>query len=697
MYQLRNQRIVAWLERIVLVMAVAYLGLHTMPRAWARLITDFPNYYLTARLVHEGYDTDRMYEWTWLQREKDHRSIDSEAVGLIPNTPLTSLIIWPLSAFPALAAKHVWILVNLALLVPLCWLLRSLTGLSYQRAALVLALSFPLYRNLQFGQYYIFLLALIVAACWCYVRKFYAISGALIAIAAVCKIFPILFVLLFLERRAWRALASCAVTGAAAVGLSITVFGWNVHRTFFNQILPWALRGEAMPPYGATSISGILHHLFLAEPQWNPHPWHDSALMYALLQPLPLLLLAPAVLLIRRDDQTPRQILLEWAAVLTASLAVSTLPASYHFVLVAFPVCILSAILIERRESGWLIALLVGYVVIGFPMPDLGRPTGLATLFYVPRLFLMIVVLFGNYLLLWRDRQIRGAAWDWTNYAWAAFLVMAALANIRSAFYLQQAVREEYAYRVPLEAPALLDADPIAIGPTTRYIALINSGYHLVAAGSTTAIDSPPDDELSFSIGSRQPLVEKARSPVSDIADLQDSLKAVVEDGRNPILSYDGENLAFVRPDHGRGRLMVRLSFQSERSTDATLSPSSINVYEATFPGPNQFAFSGVDNGRPPQIYLTDQSHRNTQLDLGEARYPALSPDGNWMAYSHLQHGTWNLWVRNQQTGATRRIADVPCNQIEPSWEADSKTLIYATDCGRSLWFTGISRRRVVP
>ena len=680
-----------------MVMAVAYLGLHTMPRAWARLITDFPNYYLTARLVHEGYDTDRMYEWTWLQREKDHRSIDSEAVGLIPNTPLTSLIIWPLSALPALAAKHVWILVNLALLVPLCWLLRSLTGLSYQRVALVLALSFPLHRNLQFGQYYIFLLALIVAACWCYVRKFYAVSGALIAIAAACKIFPILFVLLFLERRAWRALASCAATGVAAIGLSIAVFGWNVHRTFLHQILPWALRGEAMPPYGATSISGILHHLFLAEPQWNPHPWHNSTLMYALLQPLPLLLLAPAVLLIRRDNQTPRQILLEWAAVLTASLAVSTLPASYHFVLMVFPVCILSAILIERRESGWLIALLIAYVVIGLPMPDLGRPTGLATLFYVPRLFLMIAVLLGNYFLLWRDRQVRSAARGWTHYSWAALLVVAALVNIRSAFYLQRSVRDEFAYRVPLESPALLHADPVAAGSTIHYVALIQSGYHLEPAESITAMDSSPDDELSFSVGSRQSLVERARSPVSDITDLRDPLMTVVEDGRNPMISKNGENLAFVRPDHGRGRLMVRLSFQSKGSTDAALSPSSINVYEATFLAPNQFAFSGVENGRPPQIYLTDQSHSNTPLDLGDARYPALSPDGNWMAYSHLEHGTWNLWVRNQQTGATRRIADVPCNQIEPSWEDDSKTLVYATDCGRSLWFTAVSKRRVIP
>jgi Tol biopolymer transport system component len=89
--------------------------------------------------------------------------------------------------------------------------------------------------------------------------------------------------------------------------------------------------------------------------------------------------------------------------------------------------------------------------------------------------------------------------------------------------------------------------------------------------------------------------------------------------------------------------------------------------------------------------------HANALLPLGESRYPALSPDGRWMAYSHLEDGVWNLWVRDQRTGSTRRLADVPCNQIQPSWEDGSKTLLYGTDCGRSLWFTAVARRPVVP
>jgi hypothetical protein len=697
---LRNRRTLSWIESVALLIAVAYLGLHTVPRAWTKLNTDFPNYYLTARLAHEGYDASRVYEWIWVQREKDHRSLDIPAVGMIPITPFSTLVMWPLTRLPALAAKHVWTIANLALLIPLCWFIRSLTGLSYRRIALALAFSIPLQRNLLFGQFYIFLLVLIVAACWCYVKEHYVLSGALIAVAAACKIFPVLLVVLFLQRRNWRALASFVVAGIGAAALSIAVFGWNMHRTYLQQVLPRALHGDAMPPYipSAASISGLLHYLLLAEPQWNPHPWHNSPLLYALLQPtLQMLLLAPAILLIERDDRTPQRIVLEWIGLLTASLAISTIPASYNFVLMVFPVCALAALLIQRGMKRGLIALIVAYLAIGFPMPSPGRPMGPAILFLTPRLFLMVAVLTGIYFLLWGSPRVQRAGADWSRYAWASFMAAAVVLNVHSTLQREQAVRQEFAFRIPLDTRFLLNGDPVEANSATNFIAGSEKGYRLVTAGTTTWVDPSPDDDLSFSAGPRQAFVEKARARVSEIADPLDPGKVIVEDGRNPMPSADGQDLAFVRADHGRGRLMMFQSFRSGYATEAALTPASINVYEASFISQRDFAVSGAEDGWPPQIYLTGQSHQNAPLGLGESRYPALSPDGHWMAYSHLEHGAWNLWILDRQTSTARRVTNVPCNQIEPSWEDDSKTIVYADDCGRSLWFTAIARRRVIP
>jgi hypothetical protein len=700
-HEFQSHRVVNWLESGLLLLALLYLGVHTMPRAWDKLNTDFPNYYLAARIAHEGSDTARLNEWVWLQREKDHRALDARIIGLFPITPFSTLVMWPLTGLAPLTAKHVWLLVNLALLVPLCWLLRALTGLPYRRIALVFALSFPLHRNLLYGQFYLLLLLLMVAGCWAYLREYYVLAGALIAIAAAAKIFPVLFFIFFVQRRAWRALVAGAVTGLASLAVSVAVFGWNLHRTYLHEVLPWTLRGEALPPYVAASasISSVLHYLFLAEPQWNPQPWHSSPLCYALLQPtLQMLALAPAILLIRRQDRAQGRILLEWSALLVASVAISTLPASYHFVLLALPVCVLAALLLQREWYGWLAVLFIVYLGIGFPLSSPTAMIGPKILLYIPRLPLTLALLLGIYLLLWRDHRAEDSSWGWTHYAWTAAMAAALIISVRSSLHIERAMRQEYAYRLPLRTQPLLTANPGSQGTEVRYVAFTPSGYHLVWQDQDAiSLGHSADDDLSFAGNSADIWVERGLSPRSAIVNLREPARIVVDDAREPMLSADAQSLAFVRDHAGRGQLMVRRGFRSDTAIEVPLTPASRNVYEASFLSEKEYAFSAVEDGRPPQIYLTDGMHANAPLPLGESRYPALSADGRWMAYSHWENGAWNLWVRDQRTGSTRRLADVPCNQIQPSWEEGSKTLVYGSDCGRSLWLTAVARRPVVP
>jgi hypothetical protein len=701
---LQNHPGVCWTERIVLFLFLLYMGLHTLPRACRSLITDFPNYYVAAQLAHEGDDTSRMYEWIWSEREKDHRSVDVRVIGLMPITPFSTLVIWPLTGLAPLAAKQVWIVTNLLLLVPLAWFLQSMTGLGYRRIALAFALSVPLYRNLEYGQLYVFVLFLIAMACWAYLRGFRALAGCLIALAGACKIFPILFFVFFIQRRDWRALTWGAITGTAAVVTSVAVFGWNVHRTYLHEILPWTLHGGGRQPYQAgASISGVLHYLFLSEPQWNPHPWHYSPLCYALLlYTVQVLVTAPAILLIRRGSSTRDRVLLEWSALLTAALAVSTVPASYNFVLMAFPACVVAAELLRRRWYSWIVILLVVYLGIGFPMPNPHGMVGPWILLYVPRLSLMFAMLFGIYALLWRDISSAYPSRDWTRYAWAAAMAVSAVVGTLSTFHVERAVRQEYLYRLPLQDQGLLNTAARTSESGVRYIAMTKDGYRLINDGRGVQSSDPvprsaDDDDLSYDSGFGHVWVERSHGPRSQIVDVRDPSHTVIDDAEDPMVSSDGQSLAFLRDDRGRGQLMVRSGFQSNSPTEVALTQPRLNVYEASFKSPTEYAFSAADDRHPPQIYMRDATHTNAPLDLGEVRYPALSPDGRWMAYSRLDHGAWNLWLRDQGSGATRRIADVPCNQIEPSWEDDSKTILYGTDCGRSLWFTAIARRRVVP
>jgi hypothetical protein len=309
----------------------------------------------------------------------------------------------------------------------------------------------------------------------------------------------------------------------------------------------------------------------------------------------------------------------------------------------------------------------------------------------------MLVLLLGTYMLLRSEQSVPNSSRNRTQYSLVAAMTAAVMFNIHSTLERERAVRQEYAYRLPLQTQALLSASPESTGNKVRYLAFTSTGYHLEGTAGAIGSDRTLGDDLSFTAGTKGLWIEEALDRESRIIERGSSSQVIVENAREPILSIDQANLAFVRDNHGRGSLLVRRNLQSQMASDVVLTPPSLNLYEASFLSEHVYAFSAVEGHHPPGIYLSDALHSNTLLNLGESRYPALSPDGRWMAYSHFDRGAWNLWIRNQQTGETRRIADVPCNQIEPSWETDSKTLLYGTDCGRSLWFTAIARRRVVP
>ena len=232
-------------------------------------------------------DPSRAYEWIWLQREKDHRDIDQRVVGLVPITPFSTLAMWPLTGLPPLVAKHAWLVFNLALLLPIAWLMSSVSGLSLLEVGCLLGLSFPLHRNLLYGQYYIVLLGILTAACWAMQRQRNRIAGSLIALGVAVKIFPVILTLHFIRKKNWEALLACLLTGILCLLISVSVFGWSLHRTYVLQVLPWTLRGEVLDPYnlGSSSLSTLLHRLFIFEPQLNAHPALHAPWLFVISAP----------------------------------------------------------------------------------------------------------------------------------------------------------------------------------------------------------------------------------------------------------------------------------------------------------------------------------------------------------------------------------------------------------------------------
>jgi hypothetical protein len=681
-------------EWILSALLVAYFGAHTLPAAWKTLNTDFSNYYLTARLARENSSTSRIYEWVWLQRQKDHRDIDQRIISLVPITPFSTLAVWPLASIPPLAAKHRWLILNVALLVAVVVLLRLRLQLPLRCIVLVTALSVPLNKNFLYGQYYVLLLFVVTLAWWCYVRQKHFLSGLLVGLGFGLKLFPILYLGYFLRKKDFRAVAGGIAGGTGAAIASLMVFGWQANRVLVNQVLPWTLRGEGLDPYNLSSgsIGTLLHRLFIYEPQWNPNPPIRAAWLFAVLLPLAqVLLFAPALLLAEPNDSNPRRLHLEWSAVLLGSLVISTLPAGYHFTLLILPVCLMWS---TAKQRGGLVAvatLLLIYAAIGYPGWKTIGAMSPWEIFSVPRLYLVALLCFFAYWLLASQKHDMRRSRD--TWLWAGAFTLLMVVNITSGLRHQRGLYADYQWRLPTAANILQANGPATQNDNILFTAMAPTGYRIATQkDGYIKLDADGIDQLAVTATSGERWIEEAGRESTIISSV--SGREVIHHAESPMASPDGRWLAYLREEGGRDSIWLRVLDQPE-SRDKSLTPAEVNVLEMSFLPNGSLIYSAESSGGRPALFLVDQAGAIHSLGSEEARYPAVSPDGHWLAFGKLESGNWHLWLRDLHNGKTSRLTHADCNNVEPTWASDSKTLIYGSDCGRALWFTALCRRRI--
>ena len=665
---------------------LALLGLlllgYTLPRAWKTLNTDFPNYYLAARLVREGVDPSRAYEWIWLQREKDHRNIDQPVVGLVPITPFSTLAMWPIAGLPPLAAKHAWLILNLALLFPIVWLMRDVTGLSLLQVGCLVGLCFPLHRNFLYGQYYVVLLGILTAALWAAQRQRNYLAGSLLALGVAVKIFPVILTLHFARKKNWAALLACLFTGILCAVVSIAVFGWSLHRTYLLQVLPATLRGEALDPYNlnSSSLSSLLHRLFIFEPHLNTHPALHAPWLFAILHPvLQLALLLPALMWIDTRDSSTTRTSLEWAVLLLATLTFTPLPASYHFTVLILPVAIICGYLVRERRGALLIFVIAIYLAVGNPLWNTAPVDGWMALLHVKRLYALILLTAVALFLIRNSARVQRRVW------WLAGAAAALTISIVSGLKHQQGLFDDYLYRLPMGERMFLAAQAVPQGNDIQTIALFRNGYRRATLGGDSSADRG-NDELSLTAGGGHLWTEV----VGNRSILESSFGPSILDAESPATLAGGNNLAFLRQIDGRKQLFVG-------GRQLTTSTSGWNLEEISISPNESIVVAATKNRGESRLYTVRGVDQLEPIPVGEARYPAISPDGRWLAFSVFQSGYWNLSLRNVSTGEMRRLTTVGCNQTQPAWLPDSKTLLYSSDCGRAQGFTAICKRRFLP
>lgn len=211
---------------------------------------DFFNFYAAARLyVYSGgaavYDISQQ------------RAVELQVTGADParfivlpyfHPPYYTLLIAPLalldyrSAYYAMAAFNVVLLV--ALIVILVRSSLRIHGRAWLVAAPLIAGFFPIFVTVLQGQSDLVVLVPLAGAYAAWARGRYEIAGALSALALSKPQLLLLIPILFIARRAWRALAAFAAVLFGLGAISVAGFGFGPVMTYLTSIGTWAITGR---------------------------------------------------------------------------------------------------------------------------------------------------------------------------------------------------------------------------------------------------------------------------------------------------------------------------------------------------------------------------------------------------------------------------------------------------------------------
>ena len=197
-----------------------------------------------------------------------------------PNPPIMAILLWPLAEMPPLAAAMLWFYLKVGMtLLALRWVFRLAER--HERPfppwAKILTTMLglrPIMGDLSHGNVNLFILFLVVAALYAFHRGKDITAGVLMALAICCKVTPALFVPYFVWKRAWRALAGCALGLALFLGVVPGILlgpernARDLASWFDAMVIPYVRDGVVTSKHNNQSLPGLIYRLATDSPSY---------------------------------------------------------------------------------------------------------------------------------------------------------------------------------------------------------------------------------------------------------------------------------------------------------------------------------------------------------------------------------------------------------------------------------------------
>ncbi|WP_242119391.1 glycosyltransferase family 87 protein [Aestuariivivens sediminicola] len=206
------------------------------------------------------------------------------------NTPFTISFFYPFTFFQdAYAAKAIFNLLGISVfLMSLKMLLNIYSNGTIRKYLLLLfpVLFFvPLRNQILFGQSYFYVFACIVFSLVFLEKNRGKIAAFFLVLAALLKIFPVIYGSIFLIQRKYRSIFLVMVFGVILILMSLFIIDFNIWELYLFQVLPETIKNQSSVgfQFNAQSFSVFIKTLFVHDDFYNPMAVFNSFGGYVIL------------------------------------------------------------------------------------------------------------------------------------------------------------------------------------------------------------------------------------------------------------------------------------------------------------------------------------------------------------------------------------------------------------------------------
>lgn len=350
-------------------------------------VHDFANYYFGAQFLADGNFNGSIYFPYVFNKAIADIGVQNIFVSYAPNTPFLAVFFLPFTLISVAKAKIIFNIISSSLLIFSCFKLFNFYKINRKFLLLIPLLFFvPIKNNLLFGQVYFLLFFLLSESLLAYEKQQFKKTGFFLSLAILLKVFPILFILLFIFKRQFKPLAYTFGICIFLFGISILLTGFDVWIFFFKSVLPKASNGEIATAFvdNYQSLFMFLKKLLLFNSNEN-----NLILFSSLIVAFKVLLIAIGFYISKKQTNN-LYIFSYW---ILASYLISPYGSTYGFILMFFVlISILKSSISNIQKSIFVfLLLLINNLPLSYFIEN-NFPFSYLRLFFLITLFIAFVV-----------------------------------------------------------------------------------------------------------------------------------------------------------------------------------------------------------------------------------------------------------------------------------------------------------------